>query len=633
MNTSIKSINLSNVILKDPYYINSLEKEIDYLLSLDTDRLLAGFRENAGLDTKGAQRYDGWEKLLIGGHTFGHVMTAMVQAYESATTSLKDKEALLSRLQVLTSGLKECQDAIGTGLVFAAPVLDGNIEKQFDNVEELKGEIFTQAWVPWYTLHKIIAGLVTLCNIEKDNKETKTLSQEAVTIVSGIADWAYNRVSKWDEETHKKIFIIEYGGMNDCLYDVYMLTHKEEHLKAAHAFDEEALFEKVLNSKSGENVLENVHANTTIPKYIGAMKRYLVTGEEKYLRYVEKFVEYVICDHTYITGGNSEWEHFRKDRMLNEKRTNCNCETCNVYNFLKLTALLFKTTGDVKYADIYENAFLNSIMSSQNPETGMTTYFQPMASGYFKTYGTRTEKFWCCTGSGMENFTKLGQSFYYKCEDGIIVNQFVSSDYKDEEAYLVQKETLLDDNKVTLEFKSGYNGNLYVRKPYWASKEVTVLVNGTEINYETVSLKEGEKGYIKIDGSFAIGSRIEITLPMGMKTYTLYDCKNVCGFKYGPYVLSACLGNTEMITTKTGVDVTIPEKPLFEKKYVPSESETVKILNGSVKELTENPDKYFEIDKDEDGKKFILKGTDSNLVYILHYTQHKQRYGIYFKFE
>lgn len=628
MNTKMKAIGLSRVKLTDAYFKNATDRETDYLLSIDTDRMLAGFRENAGLDMKGAIRYEGWENLLIGGHTFGHYMTALCQAYESATVELSAKEGLLKKLEEITFGLKECQDAIGTGFVFAAPVLDGNIEKQFDNVEELKGEIFTEAWVPWYTMHKIIAGLVSCAelgiNLPKDEK-VKGVSKIALETVSKLGDWVYKRVSGWDEETHKKIFIIEYGGMNDCMYDVYSLTGKEEHLTAAHAFDEEPLFEKVLDSKSGENVLENIHANTTIPKYVGAMKRYLITGEAIYLEYVKKFWNYVISDHTYITGGNSEWEHFRKDRMLNEKRTNCNCETCNVYNFLKLTKLLFMATGDVIYADKYENAFTNSIMSSQNPETGMTTYFQPMASGYFKTYGKRFDKFWCCTGSGMENFSKLGDSFFYESEDSVIINQYVASEITFEGNSLTINADLCQSDEVTLSFAEDFNKKLLLRVPDWSTKVPEIILNCSALDMA----KEG--GYAVINGPIKAGCEVRIKLFEGVKAYNLYDGKSTLAFKYGPYVLSACLGNKDMVEGKTGVNVTIPEAAVFEKKYIPSESENVKLLSAEPEEFMKDADKYMVKNAGED-LSFTLSGTDSILRYIPHFKQHKERYAIYLTF-
>ena len=421
--TWLDSFSLSDITLKDAYLVNASEKETEYLLSIDADRLLAGFRETAGLDMKGKKRCAGWEDSLIGGHTMGHYLTACVQAYEYAGTSAENRKKLFKIIEYIAKTLKECQDATGTGFIFGSTVLDAeNVEKQFDNVEKGLTDINTEAWVPWYTMHKIFEGLLSVESMKDEN--AKDVASCALETVSALGDWVYGRTSGWGAETHKTVLSTEYGGMNDVLYDLYILTGKEEHKKAAESFDETELFEKVLNAKPGDDVLNNIHANTTIPKFMGALKGYVADrSKTEYLEYAKAFWTLVTEHHSYVTGGNSEWEHFGRDNILDAERTNANCETCNAYNMLKLTKLLFMITGEQKYAEWYENTFINSILSSQNPETGMTTYFQPMASGYFKVFSSPEENFWCCTGTGMENFSKLGESFYFKKGNTLIVDK------------------------------------------------------------------------------------------------------------------------------------------------------------------------------------------------------------------
>ncbi|MBQ8548748.1 MAG: glycoside hydrolase family 127 protein, partial [Lachnospiraceae bacterium] len=371
-----KAFSLRSVRMEDAYLVNAFEKEVMYLTAFDTDKLLAGFRETAGVDMRGATRYEGWESMLIGGHTLGHYMTACVRSCESANCKEEDRQELLDILKRLVNGLKECQEAGKTGFLFGAIIQDkSNVELQFDYVEENKTNIITQAWVPWYTMHKLFEGLVSTAMMDVDGALGSEIKQTTTEVMSKLADWVYGRTSSWSEETHRTVLGIEYGGMNDCLYDVYAITGKKEHLEAAHAFDQTELFERVLRAGVGDNVLNNHHANTTIPKFLGALNRYMVVGDAKYLEYVTHFWDLVTEHHTYITGGNSEWEHFGEDRILDKERTNCNCETCNVYNMQKMTRKLFMITGDVKYADWFENTYINSILSSQNPETGMTTYF------------------------------------------------------------------------------------------------------------------------------------------------------------------------------------------------------------------------------------------------------------------
>ncbi len=625
-----KTFSLGQVTLTDPYFVNSFEKEVDYLLAFDTDKLLAGFRETAGLDMKGAVRYGGWESTLIGGHTIGHYLTACAQAYATLPDGNAEKKGLYDILVTMIDGLSECQDALGTGFIFGATIQDkNNIECQFDNVEGNKTNIMTQSWVPWYTTHKLLSGLIDTYKF--------TGYEPAKKVASFLGDWCYGRTSSWSPELNRKVLGIEYGGMNDCLYELYLITGKETHAEAAHAFDETWLFESVLTGNA--DVLNNRHANTTIPKFVGALNRYIaldgktVNGETvdacRYLEYAEAFWDMVVERHSYITGGNSEWEHFGHDHVLDAERTNCNCETCNTYNMLKLSRALFLITGDVKYADFYENTFINAIMSSQDPETGMSMYFQPMASGYFKVYGNRFEKFWCCTGSGMENFTKLTDSLYFNRDDVLIVNQYVSSDveWTEKGVTLSQVTNIPAENTARFTVKTdGKAGiSVYFRIPDWIAGEAVVTVNGNKYAYEKVD------GYAVVNGPFSNGDVIEVTLPMKIVPFNLADGKNTYAFKYGPVVLSALLGKESMTSTMTGVIVTIPANKVIEEKYVPSESDTVYILNGqSVDEFIANINENLV--KVSGELKFVLTNTDSTLTFVPHFSQHVERYGIYWKF-
>ena len=395
----LEEFSMKNVTLLDSYEQNAFQKEVEYLKSLEPDRLMRGFGDISGRKIN-AEKYGGWETSAIQGHTLGHYLTAVSQAFASSG----DKD-LKEITDYMISVLKGCQ--LQNGYLHAIP------EEHFDRIEN--GNT-SGTWVPWYSMHKILAGLIDVY--------TFTGNKDALKIASKLGDWVYSHTSKWTPEIQKTVLNVEYGGMNDCLYNLYKYTKNENHLSAAHSFDEMTLFEPLYN---GEDVLNGKHANTTIPKIVGAINRYTVTGEEYYLQVAANFWEMVVQNHTYITGGNSEWEHFGEPKVLDAERTNCNCETCNTYNMLKLTRELFKATGDKKYGDYYENTFINAILSSQNPETGMTTYFQPMATGFFKVYSSPTDHFWCCTGSGMENFSKLGDSIYFYGADSIFVNRYTSS--------------------------------------------------------------------------------------------------------------------------------------------------------------------------------------------------------------
>lgn len=638
--TGLKSYDLNEVTLEDKYLVNAYSKEVDYLLSLDTDRLLAGFRDTAGVDMRGAVRYGGWENMLIGGHTLGHYVAACVQAYETANATKEQRSGLLKIIAAVANGLKECQDALGTGFIFGAAIAEReNLEVQFDRIEKNMTNIITEAWVPWYTMHKIFEGLVAMAEMtaaaKGDAAEVSMIKATALETASRLADWTYGRTSSWSEDTHRTVLSIEFGGMNDCLYDVYMLTGREEHLEAAKAFDQDSLYLKVYGGRSGDSVLNNHHANTTIPKFIGAAKRYIVTGEAQYFEYADSFWNMVVANHTYVTGGNSEWEHFGEDGILDAERTNCNCETCNAYNMLKLTKLLFEQTGDVKYADWYENTFINSILSSQNPDTGMTTYFQPMASGYFKVYGERTDKFWCCVGTGMENFSKLGESFYFHKDGMVVVNQYFSSKLAADSICLTQQTDIPLKDTALFTINRPYTGKLLFRLPDWLADKATIRVDGIVCSYSVIGedAATGANGYAVVDGTFGEGATIEITLPMKVVAYGLPDNDHTYAFKYGPVVLSALLGNENMETSTTGVDVTIPKTQVLAKAYLPGETETAVLEDGlEVETFIENINDYMIRDESAGDLRFTLNGTTGELTYVTHYSQHKQRYGLYLKF-
>ena len=620
----IRVFPMSQVTVTDPYCTNAFEKEISYLLSFDNNKLLAGFRDNAGLNTNGASRYGGWENSLIGGHTVGHYLTALSQAYVNPLATSQQKEQILSKIKTLIDGMKICQaNSKGKrGFLWAATIPNrNNVEQQFDNVENGKTNIITEAWVPWYTMHKLIAGLNDVYNC--------TGYEPAKEVDSALGDWVYNRCSGWSDYTHNRVLSIEYGGMNDCLYDLYLITGKDTHAAAAHYFDETALHEAVL--KGGTDVLNNRHANTTIPKFLGALKRYIaldgktVNGQRvdasRYLQYAEAFWEMVRTHHTYITGGNSEWEHFGKDDILDKERTNCNCETCNSYNMLKLSRALFQITGESKYMDYYENTYYNSILSSQNPETGMTTYFQPMATGYFKVYSSPYNNFWCCTGSGMENFTKLGDTIYMHADNTLYVNLYQSSvlNWSEQNVKITQESSIPYSDTVKFTVDGSGDLDLRFRIPDWAADQMSIKLNGSRYSYKTV------QNYASVSGSFRSGDVIELTIPMEVTAHVLPDNANSYGFKYGPVVLSAELGTSNMKQSTTGMNVAIPAEAV-----APNQKINLKESSGSLTSFMFHINDYMK--KDANSLKFTLTGTDANLTFTPHYLQYKQRYGIYWYF-
>ena len=586
LDVPMEEISMKNVTLLDSYEKNAFDKEVEYLKSLEADRLMRGFGDISGRKIN-AEKYGGWETSAIQGHTLGHYLTAVSQAY--ATSG----DAELKKItDYMISVLAECQ--LENGYLHAIP------QEHFERIEN--GNT-SGTWVPWYSMHKIIAGLIDVY--------TFTGNKEALSIVSDLGDWVYSHTSKWTEETQRTVLNVEYGGMNDCLYNLYKCTKSEKHLSAAHSFDEMWLFDPLYK---GQDILNGKHANTTIPKIIGALNRYTVTGEEYYLQVAANFWEMVIKNHTYITGGNSEWEHFGEPKVLDAERTNCNCETCNTYNMLKLTRELFRITGDKKYSDYYENTFINAILSSQNTETGMTTYFQPMASGFFKVYSSPTDHFWCCTGSGMENFSKLGDSIYFRDSESIFINRYTSSEVNWEEKGLIITQKA-DLPTVTFTINGSAEAKIVLKVPDWCEGKPTVKINGK------IHLVATRKGFIILDRKWNDGDIIEYKLEMKVTVHPLPDNRNTVAFKYGPYVLSADMGQREMLTSTTGVNVTVPLLDTAASEMLIVDKGTTGMwLCGIEKNLV----------RVDDTLSFELKGTNQKLIFSPHYKQHTNRYGIYF---
>lgn len=641
---------LDKVQILDNYYLSAQKSDIAFLKKMDTARLLAGFRTTAGIDTKGVRPYGGWEDSLLGGHCVGHYLTALAQAVKVTG----DKE-LKEKSQTLIAGLEECQKKLGTGFLFGAKVEDKeDVEKQFDILEgKKKGE----TWVPWYNMHKVLAGLVDTYKY--------TGNETALLVAEKLGDWIYARVSKWDLKTNQKVLETEYGGMNDCLYELYSYSHNKHHLEAAQKFDEKALF--LMAAKGEKNCLDGKHANTQIPKFIGAIKRYNVLkqlGEAKqedeaYLADAEKFFGMVVKRHSFITGGISVMEHFRKDYHLDEIRTQTNCESCCAHNMLKLAKELFKATRKKEYADYYETTLRNAIMGAVKTESGVASYFTPMATGYYKTFGEEEPEknmFWCCTGSGMENFTKLGDSIYFRANDTLLVNQYVASKVTWEEKNLVltQKSDVTKSEEISFVLNALHDKEISdvaiaLRIPDWMHGEATIYVNGAE-----KMTAAGNSEYVLLERNWEDGDVIMAKYPMSVESVGLLDQDAVFAFRYGPTVLAAKLGKEKMgEATWAGIDLTAPLYKVVGNEcrkdtIAYGEPKTTELLDNetltiqketSVNEFVSHIEHYLVRDTESETLSFHLKGTDADttfengLQFVPFNTLNDERYGIYWYFD
>ncbi len=593
----IRGFALDEVKITEPVLENAQQKEQEYLFSIDADRLLAGFRETAGLP-KRADRYPGgWENSELSGHTLGHYMVALAQLYKS-TGSEEAKE----RLEYIVEELSSCQ--AGRGYLFTSE------EDIFDRIE--KGGL---AWMPWYNMHKLITGLLAVYRFAGISK--------ALSIAKKLGGWVCQRVLGWTDKEQRRVLCIADGGMNDCLYELYKETRETSYLEAAEKFEDKKLFETIAE---GKDVLANKHANNTIPKFLGAVKRYMILGEPEkaYLDAAKKFFDLVAENHTYVTGGNGELEHFRTPGALGENRTECNCEHCSTFNMMKLAERLYFVTGESRYMDFYERAYFNAVLGAQNPENGMTTFFQPMAPGYFKTYATPHASFWCCTGTGMESFTKLNRGVYHKTEDGMFVNLYVSSELTAEAfgAKITQTVSIdsFDTVSLAVNMKEPKQFTLRLRIPEWTDEKAEVTVNNSAQTCKT------ENGYLLLDRTWKDGDQVELKLFPTVKMRPLADMKNCAAATYGPLVLAAGLGRDDMTTERMRTKVIVPTKNVSVRERI--------VLNEDllITDWFANSNENFI--KQEGVPVFSLQGTDvdGELFFEPYYRKYDERYGVYFEY-
>jgi len=680
MNKTVKSplilndAGTKNVRLLDEFLTNAEKRDLDFILGinqtgyapqqkLDPYRFLAHFYTTAGLPRpENAKVYeDSWERSKdnnFRGHMFGHYMSAMALAYDGASND-QLKGQLRENISICVLELKKCQDAFGVKYPDRAGYIAPFGDIRLDAIDGLTGgvgllgaeKIEGTVFVPWYNLHKVLAGLLDIYKhtndliISDEAQKEINISVLALDVAKGFGDYFYNvRASQYTQENKEKMLATEYGGMNDAFYELYNLTSEVRYRICAEMFDEVTLFDELAK---GNNILPGKHANTQVPKFIGALKRYTtlmqnenyyneLTSEAqaeltKYLLAVENFFDVVLENHSYITGGNSCDEHFHApDTLAATINRDATHETCNVHNMLKIARELFKITQDKKYADYYENAFVNAILSAQNPETGEMMYFQPMGSGYYKLF--RHGLFWCCTGTGIESYVKLGDSIYFNNDERVYVNLYFSSEYryKARNLKLTQQADILNGDTVTFTVEALHsnevlpNTDLYLRVPDWSVGEVGVTINGVSQKSSVLD------GYLLIQG-VVVGQKIELTFAKEIAVDALKDNSSVMAFRYGPVVLSAELGDFDLdATNPNGIMVLVPQRD-------PNAPDIVQITNGqSVDAWKVNIDQHFvPVKNPENGElQFKLVGTnmDDKLVYTPHYNKYKERYGIYMTF-
>jgi DUF1680 family protein len=523
----LESFPLHDVRILDGPFLDAQRRGSDYLMRLDPDRLLHTFRLNAGLPSA-AKPYGGWEApdVELRGHSLGHYLSACALMYQAT-----GDERLKARALGIVAELRRVRDALpGRGM--RNGYLSAFPEELFDRVEARKG-----VWAPYYTLHKIMAGLLDVHRATGD--------ATALEMLSGMASWVAARASRLGDTQWQAMLETEFGGMEDVLTGLYAVTRDPEQLRLARLFDQRALFDPLAH---GEDPLDGLHANTQIPKAIGAALDCELTGEPRYCAVADTFWRQVALHRSYAIGGHSEDEHFSPVRALSRHLGESTAETCNTYNMLKLTRQLFLREPRGELMDFYERALLNHILASQDPATGGVTYYMPLTPGSWRTYSRPEDSFWCCVGTGMESPARYGEAIYSREADGqrtpdaLYVNLFLASQLRwPERGLVLRQETRFPDedrSRLTLRLERPLRLTLRVRQPAWATRGLTVEVNGAA---RSVGSRPG--AYASIDREWHDGDVVDLQLPMSLRLEPTADDPTVVALFHGPVVLAADMGS------------------------------------------------------------------------------------------
>ena len=526
---------LQDVKLLNSPFLQAQQTDLHYILSMNPDRLLAPFLREAGLTSK-VPSYTNWENTGLDGHIGGHYLSALSMMYAATGDT-----AVYNRLNYMLNELHRAQQAVGTGFIGGTPnslqlwkdIKAGNIRAGgFD----LNGK-----WVPLYNIHKTYAGL--------RDAYLYAGSDLARQMLVDFTDWMIDITSDLSDEQIQDMLRSEHGGLNETFADVAEITGDKKYLELARRFSHKFILDPLIKE---EDKLTGMHANTQIPKVIGYKRIAELSQDDKNWNHAAEwdhaarfFWNTVVNHRSVCIGGNSVREHFHPSdnftSMLNDVQ---GPETCNTYNMLRLTKMLYQDSPETNFADYYERALYNHILASQEPEKGGFVYFTPMRPGHYRVYSQPETSMWCCVGSGLENHTKYGEFIYAHQKDTLYVNLFIPSQltWKEKGVTLTQETRFPDDGKVTLRIdKAPKKGvTLKIRQPQWAehSKEYNVKINGKS----EASIVEENSNYLTLHRKWKKGDVITFNLPMKVSLEQIPDKKDYYAFLYGPIVLAASTG-------------------------------------------------------------------------------------------
>lgn len=523
----LEHFDIKDVRLSESAFKKAQDMDIRYLLSLDPDRLLAPYMKEAGLEPK-AENYTNWENTGLDGHVGGHYLSALSYMY-ACTGNQEIKE----RLDYYISELKRCVDTEGYlsgvphGRQIWKEISEGNIRAASFGLND--------RWVPLYNIHKIYAGLRDAYLI--------TGNKDAQKMFLDLTEWMYNLTEGLTEEQLQDMLRSEQGGLNEVFADAAALSGDSRYLDLAKRFSHKYLLDFLI---AKEDKLTGMHANTQIPKVIGYKRIADIEGNQTWNEAASFFWETVVEKRSISIGGNSVYEHFHPAEDFSSMLTSeQGPETCNTYNMLRLSKMLYTTSADSKYMDYYERALYNHILSTINPIQGGFVYFTPMRSGHYRVYSQPQTSFWCCVGSGIENHARYGEMIYsHKADEELVVNLFIPSTLKWEKTVIEQINNFPAEEGTTLLInpKKASEFTVSIRVPEWTSGDrMNPRVNGEAV--------EGviEEGFLKIDRKWTKGDRLTVDLPMSLRAVQLPDMSENYSFMYGPMVLAASLGKEDQL--------------------------------------------------------------------------------------
>jgi len=521
---------LDDVVLLDGPFKHARDLNIQTLLKYDVDRLLQPFRKEAGLPEKAA-RFTNWAGL--DGHVGGHYLSALAMNYV-ATNNAECKK----RMEYMIEELKACQDANtannpdwGSGYVGGVP--DSKLIWSTLKAGDFKA--FRNAWVPWYNVHKMYAGL--------RDAWLYAGNEEAKNIFLKFCDWGISITSGLTDDQMQSMLDTEHGGMNEIFADAYQITGDVKYLVAAKRFSHRMLLDPM---SAGTDNLDNKHANTQVPKAIGFERIGELSQDDKYEKAGSFFWETVTTNRTLAFGGNSRREFFPSTAACTDFINDVEGpESCNSYNMLKLTEDLFRVNPLAKYIDYYERTLYNHILSTQHPVTGGYVYFTPVRPRSYRVYSAPNEAMWCCVGSGMENHGKYNEFIYTHQHDSLFLNLFIASElkWKDKAIKLKQETNFPYEEQTKLTISEGSSQfKLMIRYPSWVKDgALKIMVNGKAVSYTS-----HPSSYVAVDRLWKKGDVILVKLPMHNTIEHLPNVPVYIAIMHGPILLAAKTGTEDL---------------------------------------------------------------------------------------